>query len=197
MDLTKTQICREAKQLFNQKGYRSVSMREIAAKAGISLGTLTYHFARKQDLLEAIMDSNIQTFPDSPPETIKDFHLLLYRLLESIVESPFYFNDPSIYRTIPAIQNQDYINVGHLFQLMESSLQALADKGLFCPMTPERIHQLAMLLLLSHTGWTQYNSSRSADSKIPLEEILNAQWAALFPYLTPKGLEEYKTAVAP
>lgn len=197
MEPTKTHICKEAKKLFNQKGYRSVSMREIAAAAGVSLGTLTYHFARKQDLLEAIMDSTIRTFPDSPPETIEEFHLLLRRLLESIVESPFYFNDPAIYRTIPAIQSQDYTNVGYLFQLMEAALKNLTSKGLFCPITAERIHHLVMLLLLSHTGWTQYNSSRRDEEKISLHDILMAQWAALCPYLTEKGLEEYKTAVAP
>ena len=29
-----------------------------------------------------------------------------------------------------------------------------------------------------------------------LEELLEAQWAAVYPYLTEKGLEEYEKAVA-
>ena len=43
MDFTKSQICETAKNMFNERGYQSVSMRQIAAAAGISLGTLTYH----------------------------------------------------------------------------------------------------------------------------------------------------------
>lgn len=42
--------------MFNERVNRSVSMRQIAGAAGISLGTLTYHYAHKQDLLAAIMD---------------------------------------------------------------------------------------------------------------------------------------------
>ena len=70
MDVTKSQICKAAKELFNEKGYQSVSMRQIAGAAKISLGTLTYHYAHKQDLLGAIMDSTIKTFPQMPPRNI-------------------------------------------------------------------------------------------------------------------------------
>lgn len=197
MDFTKSQICKSAKELFNEKGYQAVSMRQIAAAAGISLGTLTYHYARKQDLMAAIMDSTIKTFPDTPPQDIAGLHLLLQQLLASIADSPFYFNDPSIYRFVPQLQNQNYANVGHLFELFETSLKNLVMSGLLVPeLTDTRIHQLTMVLMLSHTGWSQYNSSRSHQQSITVEEMLSAQWAALYPYLTSKGRAEYENAAA-
>ena len=51
-------------------------------------------------------------------------------------------------------------------------------------------------MMLSHTGWLQHNASRSREYAIGLEELLEAQWAAVYPYLTEKGLEEYEKAVA-
>lgn len=193
MDFTKSQICKAAKELFNEKGYQSVSMRQISAAAGISLGTLTYHYAHKQDLLAAIMDSTIHTFPDTAPQDIAGFHLLLRQLLESITDSAFYFNDPSIYRSIPQLQAQNHANVGRLFELFEDALKNLVAAGLLVPeLTEVRIHQLTMVLMLSHTGWSQHNSSRWHQQAIGLNEILAAQWTVLYPYLTPQGRKEYE-----
>lgn len=197
MDFTKLQICRAAKELFNEKGYQSVSMRQIAGAAGISLGTLTYHYAHKQDLLEAIMDSTIKTFPQEAPQDIAGLCLLLRKLLESVADAQFYFNDPSVYRAVPMLQEQRDENVGRLFGLLERALSNLVSKGLLKPeLTKERIRELVMVLMLSHTGWLQHNLSRSAEYEIGLEELLGAQWAVVFPYLTGEGVEEYKKAVA-
>lgn len=43
MENTRARILTAAAQLFEQQGYRSVSMRAIAAQLGISVGNLTYH----------------------------------------------------------------------------------------------------------------------------------------------------------
>ena len=50
MENTRARILTAAAQLFEQQGYRSVSMRAIAAQLGISVGNLTYHFPHKQDI---------------------------------------------------------------------------------------------------------------------------------------------------
>lgn len=197
MDFTKSQICETAKNMFNERGYQSVSMRQIAAAAGISLGTLTYHYAHKQDLLAAIMDSTIQTFPQTAPQDIAGLHVLFRQLLESIADARFYFNDPAVYQAAPLLQEQRDMNVGCLFRLLEDTLKNLAEREFLVPkLTEKRIHQLAMVLMLSHTGWLQHNASRSHEFEISMDELLMAQWAAVYPYLTPKGLEEYEKTVA-
>lgn len=193
MDFTKSQIREAAKELFNEKGYQSVSMRQIAGAARISLGTLTYHYAHKQDLLAAIMDDTIRTFPKTAPQDIFGLHVLLGQLLKSVADARFYFNDPAVYQASPTLQEQRDQNVGCLFDLLESSLENLVKNRLLIPeLTGKRIHELAMVLMLSHTGWLQHNASRSREYEITLEELLKAQWAAVYPYLTEKGLTEYK-----
>lgn len=193
MDSTKLQICNIAKNLFNERGYRSVSMRDIAAASGVSLGTLTYHFARKEDLLTTIMDVNIHNFPETPPENIAGLHQLLGQMLVSIEEAPFYFNDYSVCTALPALKEQHHNHVGQLFALMEHTLSRLTECGLLsAALTQAQRQSLTRLLLFSHTGWSQYNHTRDTKKQIPLNEILDAQWVALVPYLTPEGFKQYE-----
>nr|WP_244301501.1 TetR/AcrR family transcriptional regulator [Stappia sp. P2PMeth1] len=45
-----------AVKLFSRNGYNAVSMREIAKAAGVNVGSLTYHFGSKANLLREIYD---------------------------------------------------------------------------------------------------------------------------------------------
>lgn len=53
-----------AKPLFAENGLSATGAREIAAAAGISLGTLTYHFASTDDLLMEVLWSQTQAFEE-------------------------------------------------------------------------------------------------------------------------------------
>jgi TetR/AcrR family transcriptional regulator len=52
-DQTRQKIFETSLRLFVQKGYSATSVRDIAAKAGISTGLLFHYFPSKQALLEA------------------------------------------------------------------------------------------------------------------------------------------------
>ncbi len=51
---TKDHIIESARLLFNQRGLRNTTLRDIATALGKSYGNVTYHFSNKQDLLEAL-----------------------------------------------------------------------------------------------------------------------------------------------
>lgn len=56
-DLIKTrraQVCRAAEDLFAQKGYHKTSVRDIAQKAGISIGSLYDYIENKEDILRLL-----------------------------------------------------------------------------------------------------------------------------------------------
>ena len=55
MPSSKQLIQDTAVRLFNERGYDKVSLRDIAREAGVAIGSLTYHFRRKEDLLAAIL----------------------------------------------------------------------------------------------------------------------------------------------
>lgn len=47
-ELMRERICDCAKRLFEREGYEQVSMRQIAAEAGIAVGNLTYYFSKRK-----------------------------------------------------------------------------------------------------------------------------------------------------
>lgn len=50
------QLLEAATRLFSRNGYNAVSLREIAKEAGANVGSLTYHFGSKANLLREIYD---------------------------------------------------------------------------------------------------------------------------------------------
>ncbi|MGH8881193.1 MAG: TetR/AcrR family transcriptional regulator [Stackebrandtia sp.] len=50
-----------ATELFAEKGYRQTSFVDIAERAGISRGSIPWHFGNKLGLLETVVDDQLQT----------------------------------------------------------------------------------------------------------------------------------------
>jgi AcrR family transcriptional regulator len=64
---TKEKIMDEAIKLFSERGYDSVSMRDIAANVGIKAASIYNHFSSKKDILKEIytfyLDTKSNAFP--------------------------------------------------------------------------------------------------------------------------------------
>ena len=54
-----------AARLFREQGYGSVSLRKIAAAAGIKAGSIYYHFGSKDEIVVAILDAGIRAVHDN------------------------------------------------------------------------------------------------------------------------------------
>jgi AcrR family transcriptional regulator len=54
-------ILQAAEEVLFEKGYHETSMDEIAARVGIAKGTLYLHFARKEDLVFALLERELRT----------------------------------------------------------------------------------------------------------------------------------------
>src|ERR1700738_4154649 len=57
-------ILQAAEEVLLEKGYYETSMDEIAARVGIAKGTLYLHFARKEDLVFALVEKRLQALSD-------------------------------------------------------------------------------------------------------------------------------------
>lgn len=60
---TEIQILRSASRLFVKQGFSKTTHRQIAAESGIGLGTITYHYKVKEDMLRVLI------------EELMDYHL--------------------------------------------------------------------------------------------------------------------------
>lgn len=63
MDM-KLHIRTVASDLMAEKGVKETSLKDIAKKAGISQGTLYYHYAAKEDIIYDIADNNLKQITD-------------------------------------------------------------------------------------------------------------------------------------
>ena len=69
-ELSRERILEEARQLFAEHGYHTLTMRSIAKAMGYSHGALYYHFKEKAELFYALVN--------------KDFHMLLEKQKEML-----------------------------------------------------------------------------------------------------------------
>ena len=86
---TKDKILQVALELINQKGYHQVGVREIARHMHISPGNLSYHFARKEDILiqlvKALSQANDLLYDDYAKKTptLENFLTLIEEIFHS------------------------------------------------------------------------------------------------------------------
>jgi AcrR family transcriptional regulator len=64
-------ILKAARRLFAARDYAAVSIRDIAAAAGVSHGLLQHHFGTREQLIAAVIESEIAEFA-ATPRTLPD-----------------------------------------------------------------------------------------------------------------------------
>jgi AcrR family transcriptional regulator len=65
MNRTKRKIFDTAIKLFAEKGYSETSVEEITAVTGIAKGTLYYHFAKKEDIFNFLVEEGMKLIKNS------------------------------------------------------------------------------------------------------------------------------------
>ncbi|GCE08895.1 TetR/AcrR family transcriptional regulator [Dictyobacter aurantiacus] len=78
-------ILQVAQDVVLEKGYRDTSMDEIAARVGIAKGTLYLHFARKEDLMLAFFEREMQNILQAIEQLPVTEEMSARAKLESIV----------------------------------------------------------------------------------------------------------------
>ena len=68
---TRRRILDVAARLFRERGYAGVSLRAIAAEAGMQAGSLYYHFDSKEDLVVEVLDQGIRAVHRAVAEAVE------------------------------------------------------------------------------------------------------------------------------
>ena len=88
---TRKKILDTARALFNQYGYNSVSLRDIAKTVDISEGNLTYHFKKKENLVESLLAEGEDTLPTGIPHTLKELDAIFLDQQQTIQKNLYFF----------------------------------------------------------------------------------------------------------
>lgn len=80
MNKTKRNIFQIAIKLFSEKGYDNTSIEEITAVAGVAKGSLYYHFSKKEDIFDLLLEEGMNLLKNSIEIKTKDAETALEKI---------------------------------------------------------------------------------------------------------------------
>lgn len=180
MNKTKSKICDAAIRLFGEKGYSNVSLREIAEAAGTTIGNLTYHYAQKDLLLEAIamryQDEFMVSFDTISSDLLELAVSSFFKAQKNEELAPVYYQN--IYEFInisPALRERNEKFRKSLYDFYMAILSGLKEQGVLRQdLAAREITVLSYSIVFLESLWVQ-NASPYYDEelpKVPLAEAL-------------------------
>ena len=193
-------ICETAVCLFNEQGYDAVSLRTIASEAGTTIGNLTYHFAHKEDLLEAILADLHQGFSAQLDRSLFGGELV-GRLVDLIIENernheryPFYFeNLAQLMAEFPSLRHENDTFARDIYEYYAWAFGELAKVGwLDSDVRAGDAQSLAYTMVAMQAGWVQA-SSPYKNELLPSLPLSKALAILLRLHVSQEHLDEYDT----
>lgn len=196
---TKEKIKTKATELFNNKGFKNVTLREVAKELDISYGNVTYHFKTKKDLIESLYEDMLvetkqilQTFDmryllkgmlDAPKLTFQISMKYLFFYVDFVEVKRSYLE---LSRRIE--KDNEERKLGYLHLLLQLQKEAILRKEL----TQSDLNYLMNLSGAMRTFFfinLHPDNFKSNDLEAKYVNYVNQ---LVYPYLTKKGMEKYK-----
>jgi AcrR family transcriptional regulator len=152
-EATRGQLIAIATRMFADRGYENTSIEAVLREAGVSRGSLYYHFASKEALFEAVAEdvetsAGAQTLAaargtDGPVAALRAGFLAWIRLAgDPVVQRILLIDAPSVL----GWERWRSMEEHHALGLIRAVLQVIADEG---HVRPELVGTLAHVLLAS------------------------------------------------
>lgn len=192
----KDEIIRKAIELFNQFGYTSITMRDIANAMHKSVGNITYHFPKKSDLMSAVGDLIYQDFRSQQMQSKLDIHGLheqLTKMIQFQTRYAFYFSNMTAlrkYQSDSADTADRQLAVREkLISYYSEVIQNFEKESIFKSLpSKESSRYLAEGIVLIILSW-QHQGMPDLDARYG--ELLKIIWNMIYPNLTQKGLLQF------
>ena len=199
---TKDKIKKVSRELFNEKGFKNVTLREVAKELSISYGNVTYHFKTKEELIVSLFE-DMQKETEAIQGTMN-----ANNLLEGILNGPkitfdismkyafLYVDFIEIKRSYPdlVLQMEQTIKtrkVVYLHILTQLQLEGTLRQDL----SPNDLDYLMDLSGAIRTFFfINLNPTDFSDPDLK-DRYVNYINKLLFPYLTKEGIVKYESCI--
>lgn len=188
----KEEILSKAGELYRERGFDQVSMRDIADGLDISVGNLTYHFKRKEDLVEAVVRRMHDSYRwPQPARNLCRLATLLQDIRSRLQENAYYIWKSSHMETLRPVMVEIQASMVEKSQaLLRESFVALWQEGLFRGEAEIGTYSgLVRATLMVSTFWMPQMKMEMEWGGAP--DYSETIWGILVPALTGEGMEAY------
>ncbi|WP_298512127.1 TetR/AcrR family transcriptional regulator [uncultured Kordia sp.] len=196
MKNTKEKILECALRLFNTQGISKVSLRTIANDMDISLGNLTYHFKKRDDIVESLYLELVAKMDAMTLQNVNDTNLLesFFKISDLIAESFYEYrfimlDFVQITRNYPTIQS----HYRELIKVREQQFQLLIAALIRVDLIREEIikdeyvYLFKELKILSDFWLPALSIEQDIITKEDIVKHATLLKTKIFPYLTENG----------
>lgn len=202
MSKTKDRILQEALTLFNEQGLAKVTLRTIAGEMGISQGNLNYHFKKREDIIESLYFRLVEQINEQMSAIGKESLSLQLifdmtkAVMNTLAEYRFFMLDfVQIMRENDQISKHFRKLIGersHQFKIIFASLVAngiMREEEL-----PNEYEHFYTRIQMVGDYWISYAEViEQVDSRKKVNNYIQMLAHSVYPYLTDKGKDEYKS----
>ncbi len=197
MKKTQEKILKNAIQLFNKKGVSNVRLQDIAKKAGISAGNLSYHYKLKKDLIESVLDYMTQSFKEMSSHNMghverNDYTTVVKNYIGFQITHRFFYRDIlEIKSFAPQAKDLYQKQMDQVLNFTKNGMYLAIGKGIILPEPHEGHYHF-----FAKNCWAILNSWLAereilGEEHVSMQEVMLAMWEFHYPYLTEKGREEF------
>ncbi|MCD8231813.1 MAG: TetR/AcrR family transcriptional regulator [Clostridiales bacterium] len=192
-------ICNAALELFVEKGYESVSLREIALRADTTIGNLTYYFPKKENLLAALQKQVQDQFPldknfsQDPIELMNQLIDMFFDSQKNEQNHPYYYNNIcEFYKDSDPVRANIQSFRKKLFSQYYILLITLKDMDVLdANYDTQSFLNLTYMFVFMSSFWVA-NASPRFDDGLPDIPITTACYHLLLPYVNKEYRESFQ-----
>ena len=197
MKKTQEKILKNAIQLFNKKGVSNVRLQDIAKKAGISAGNLSYHYKLKKDLIEGVLDYMTESFKDMSSQNMthvekNDYTSVTKNYIGFQISHRFFYRDIlEISNVVPTAKELFEQQMEQVINFAKNGMYLAIGKGFVKPEPHEgHYHFFAKNMWAILNSWL-VEREILGEEKVSLHQVMLAIWESHYPYFTEKGQQEF------
>jgi len=193
-ETTQQRILSTALNLFNRHGVDRVAIYRIAAELGISPGNLTYHFAKKQDLvlalIERLEDESIEVLAMPHTPGAAELSTYITRLFEFMCRYHFFFQYPTLMSADERIASS-YVKIMNNAQA--ASMRRIEDAIKFgdispipAPNSPKFVAENMWAVWIHRLGLPRHQNEESNDIRETVYDCCLHHVSLIQPYASSK-----------